>query len=117
MVHGCGFLFYGYGFTGQAGFFHFQVHGFEDPHVRRHVIAGLQQYKVAHHQLAAGNGLNGAAADDFGVWRGHFLQGFQRLLSFRFLEHPQDRIEYDNGHDHQRIGHFTDNGADEAGGN
>ena len=56
-----------------------------------------------------------AVADHLRVGRGHLLQGRERLLGLRFLDHADDRVEHDDDHDGDRVDVFAQQQRDERG--
>jgi hypothetical protein len=84
------------------------------------VIAGFEDDQIARHEVAGGEDEAMAGADDGCVWCGHFLEGRQRVLCPRLLDHAQHRVEDDDGDNGPGVDEFAqekrNDGRDEEDG-
>ena len=103
LVDGIGILVRWDGLPRQGGFFDLQVHRFEKPQIRGYVSSSIQDDDISGYDLVGGN------LDDFAVpphqcrRSGHLLQRFYRLFGFVLLGDADDRVQYDDEQDNDRI--------------
>ena len=90
-------LFDRHRFPRQGRLFDLQVHAFDQPHVRRDIVAGLQNDDVSDNELPGGNRLLLPVPDHLHVGCGHLLEGGDRLLGLRFLDNADDRVQRNDG--------------------
>ena len=84
-----------------------QVNGLDPPKVARNDAARVDQHDVAGNNVPGENFHRLAAAPHDGRRRAHLLQRVDGLLGLAFLNHPDDRVNHDDGGDDDRVGHLA----------
>ena len=82
--------------TSQRRLLDLKVHGFEQPHVGGHAIAGLDAHDVAGHDVVALDVRPATVPADLSVQRQHVSDARQGLLRPALLHEPDQRV--DHGH-------------------
>ena len=95
----CGILGHRVRFTRERSLVDLDAVDHEQPPVRRHTIAGLQQHHVAGHEFGRGDLLDACRAPDTRHRREHLLQGCQRRLGPVLLPEAQQGIEQHHDED------------------
>ena len=107
-------LLHGHRFAGQRGFFDLEVDGRDQAQIGGHIVARFQQDDVARNELPGRNRDLMAVADDLGVGRRHLLQGRERLLGLRLLDHADDGVQHHDAHDGDGIDILAEQQRDDA---
>jgi hypothetical protein len=81
-----------HGFAGERGFVHLQVARVEQPQVRGHAVARLEQDHVARHQFHGADALLASVAPHRRLGDHHAGQRFDGFLRLRLLEKSDDGV-------------------------
>ena len=92
-----------------------KIVGFQQAHIRRQTIAGVDQDNIAGHQLHRRNLHNAARTAHQRLGHHHAENAAQRLLGLAFLEKTDQRIDQHHRPDHQRINVIADQQRHQAG--
>jgi len=92
-----------HGFARQRRFLDFHACTFDDARIRRDRVSRFENDDIPRDELLAFHGHLMSAADDLGGRGGDFLEGFDRLFRFAFLDHTEHRVDDDDCHDDDDI--------------
>ena len=91
------------GLAGQRGFLRAQIRRADDPPVRGHDVARLQEHDVADDEVTGRDLQDVSVAPHLDVWDGEFLQCGDRLFGPELLIEAKHGVEHDNREDRDGV--------------
>ena len=88
----------------------------DEPHVGRHLVAGLQEHDVARDELGRGQRALAPAPDHDRIRRRHRAQRLDRLARPVLLHEADDGVEDDHAADDEAIEHLAGEDGERRGG-
>jgi hypothetical protein len=99
-------------FSGKRRFVDLHVPHFDQAHVRRHLVAGLEPNNVARHDILGGHPNDLPVPEHRSFGSDDLPQGLDRRLCLGFLEKPDYGVDQDHRHDDSGVDPLLKQGGD-----